>query len=203
MAILRPTEIVGKVVWLGLVADREVTLCSDPVDKVSASFDGFAGECHGGATRPSCSRVKLQYDRGTEIRNTRQVSVLSEEELTDVAAEMGIPSIAPEWTGANVILQGIPQFTMIPPASRLLFSGGVAIGVDMENGPCKYVGDEIERHHPGKGTAFPRIARERRGVTGWVEKPGEIAVGETVRLHVPPQRIYQPALKAREAEMAK
>ena len=50
----------------------------------------------------------------------------------------------------------------------------------MENGPCKFVGREIEARHPGKGDAFPRVARERRGVTAWVEKTGRIGIGESL-----------------------
>jgi len=76
-----------------------------------------------------------------------------------------------------------------------VFEGGAAIAVDMENGPCKFVGDVLEARFPGRGAAFPRVARERRGVTGWVERPGDIRIGDTARLHVPPQRLYEPALR--------
>ncbi len=62
----------------------------------------------------------------------------------------------------------------------------------MENGPCQFSAREIERAHPGKGRGFIAAARHRRGVTAWVEREGAIALGETARLHVPPQRSYPP-----------
>jgi len=200
MAILTPTDISGRVVWLGVVHDRAVTLEAEPVETLTLDWAGPVGDCHAGLTRPSCSRVKLQHPRGTEIRNTRQLSMLSAEELAAVAQAMDIPRIAPEWTGANIVFEGIPDFTQVPPGSRLVFEDGTTLAVDMENGPCRFVGEVIERHHPVKGGAFPRLAAGRRGVTGWVERPGQVAPGATARLHIPPQRIYGHAGRAQAAQ---
>ena len=195
MPILSPTAITGRIAYLGVVHDRKVTLCSDPIDAVEATFEGFPGECHGGLTRPSCSRVRSQYPvKGTEIRNVRQLSILSAEELAEVAVAMEIPAIKPEWVGANIVFEGIPNLTQIPPASRLVFENGASIAVDMENGPCKFPGEVIDGHHPGKGVRFPKAALDRRGVTGCIERPGRIALGDVARLHIPPQRIYAHAL---------
>lgn len=200
MPILMPTAIEGRVTGLYVNSNRDVTLESTSLDRVMAGYDGFAGEDHGGLTRPSCSRVKLQYKRGTEIRNTRQISILSREELEAVAAEMGLDVIEPEWVGANLILEGIPTLTQLPPSSRLIFENGASLVVDMENGPCRFAAEQIETHRPGKGMRFAKVADGRRGVTAWVEKTGEIALGESVRLHIPPQRIYEPAQKRQAAE---
>lgn len=194
MPILSPTKITGRVVWLGRVADRAAGLASEPMEAVEATWEGFPGESHGGLTRPSCSRVTAQYPKGTEIRNTRQVSIVSADELAAVAAEMGIPDIAPEWVGASLVLEGIPEFTTIPPSSRLIFASGASLVVDMENGPCRFPAEVIEGHHPGKGMGFVNAARGRRGVTAWVERPGRIARGDAVQLHIPPQRLYAPAM---------
>ncbi|MXU65321.1 MOSC domain-containing protein [Oceanomicrobium pacificus] len=194
MPIVSPTDITGTVDWLGLVADREVTLCADPVTEVEVTYAGFTGEYHGGLTRGSCSRVLAQYpERGTEIRNTRQITILSAEELADIAAAMELESVNPEWVGANLVLRGIPDLTQMPPASRLVFEGGVTITVDVENGPCQFPAQVIEKIHPGHGKRFKSAAEGRRGVTAWVEREGRITLGETVRLHVPPQRIYRHA----------
>jgi hypothetical protein len=184
------------VLWTGVVRDRAATLVAEPVAALRLGFEGAEGDCHGGLTRPSCSRVRLQYARGTEIRNARQLSIVSAEELAAVAAEMGIPAIRPEWTGANLMVEGAERFTEVPPGSRLVFEGGPSIAVDMQNGPCKFVGEVLEAQFPGRGAAFPRAARDRRGVTGWVERPGVVRAGDAARLHVPPQRLYAPALKA-------
>ena len=64
----------------------------------------------------------------------------------------------------------------------------------MENQACKYPGDVIEEDHPDIGRTFAYHARGLRGVTAWVEREGKISVGDTIDLHIPPQRIYEPAL---------
>jgi hypothetical protein len=191
--MLEPTPIAGRIVWLGVVRDRRETLCSEPLESVEAGWEGFAGECHGGLTRPSCSRVlKLYPERGTEIRNARQVTILSAEELSAIAADLGLDRLPPEWLGANLVLEGVPALTTLPPASRLVFEGGATLTVDVENGPCRFPAEVIEAHRPGHGRAFPKVARGRRGVVAWVERPGRLASGETARLFVPPQRLYAP-----------
>lgn len=179
-------------VWLGRVGEAEETIRSQAAERLVLGFEGIAGERHSGLTRASCSRVTDQYPRGTEIRNVRQITVLSREEMEVIATEMGLEVLSPEWLGANLVLEGLPDLTLVPPSSRLVFEGGAALAVDMENAPCQFPAREIEREHPGHGAAFRRAARHRRGVTAWVERPGEIALGETARLHVPPLRRYPP-----------
>lgn len=194
MPILTPTRLTGRVVWLGLVRDREAGLAADPVERVDVTFDGFAGEAHAGATRAACSRVRLQYPRGTEIRNTRQVSIVSAEDLAAIAMAMGLERLDPGWLGASMVIAGIPDFTQVPPSSRLIFANGTGLVVDMENAPCKYPAELIESLHPGHGHAFVRHAKGRRGVVAWVERPGSLALGDIAVLHCPPQRLYEPAL---------
>ncbi|MEM7270103.1 MAG: sulfurase [Pseudomonadota bacterium] len=193
MTMLTPTKVYGEIAYLGLVANGEDTLRSSAQEKLTLTWDGPVGEDHSGRTRPACVRVKRQWEKGTEIFNNRQVSVLSEEELSEIAADMDIPRIAPEWTGATMVFRGIPELTTMPPASRLIFDSGAAIICDMENGPCSFVAREIEKEHPGKGLSFPKHAVHKRGFCGWVERPGEITVGMKARLHIPPQRIWPHA----------
>lgn len=191
MPILKPTDIWGEVTWLGTTADSETDISSVGLTEVDVGWEGFAGDCHSGLTRPSCVRVRTQYaTRGTEIANARQISILSEEELAEVAGHLGVPAIKPEWVGANMIVRGIPDFTLIPPSARLMFENGTGLVIDMENAPCKYPAEKIEAAHPGHGLAFPMKARQKRGVTAWVERIGQIALGDRCRLHVPPQRLY-------------
>lgn len=190
MPILTKTDLTGEIVWLGRVADRDVTMRSDPVDALEFGFDGVVGEHHSGLTRASCARVKTQYPVGTEIRNTRQVSILSVEELAATAAAMDIPDIHPEWVGATIVVSGIPDFTQIPPSSRLIWEDGASLTVDLENAPCIFPAREIDRHHPGAGPRYKPAAKGRRGVTAWVERPGRVRLGGRFTLHIPPQRIY-------------
>lgn len=190
MPVLQSTEITGRVTWLGLVTDRNESLCSAPVDRVEATFDGLEGEYHSGLIRESCARVRTQYAVGTPIRNTRQVSLLSAEELAATGAALELDELPPEWVGTNILIEGIPDFTQLPPSSRLIFERGASLVVDMENAPCQWPAKEIERHRPGHGTGYKPAAKGRRGLTGWVEAEGMILLGDEVRLHVPPQRLY-------------
>ena len=81
--------------------DRESGLEKHEVAEVHLLFSGIVGDCHGGFTRKSDSRMLGQYARGTEVRNARQVSLLSVEELHEIAGAMGIVCVKPEWVGAG------------------------------------------------------------------------------------------------------
>jgi MOSC domain-containing protein YiiM len=190
MSILSPTKIVGRVVSTLVNPEREKTLESVPRDYVEATFAGLQGDSHAGLTRESCVRVKHQYVAGTEIRNTRQVSILSAEDLAEVASRMGLQEVNPGWVGANLLISGIPSLTLLPPSARLIFSSGASLVVDMENGPCVFPARVIDQYHPDKGKTFPKAALNRRGVTAWVEREGRISPNDEVALHLPPQRTY-------------
>lgn len=192
MPALMPTDHFGTITWLGLVSDREAALASQPVDDLTASFAGPVGEAHGGLTRPSCSRVLDQYPRGTEIRNVRQFSVLSAEELALIAAEIGLATLDPALLGVTMVITGIPDLSHLPPSSRLQGDDGATLVVDMQNRPCSLPARGIESLHPGAGKLFKPAAALRRGVTAWVEREGRFRLGERVRLHVPDQRPWQP-----------
>lgn len=190
MPALLPTDFTGMITWLGRVIDSEETLRAEPLEVAELTFSGIDGECHGGLTRPSCVRVTAQYPKGTEIRNVRQLSVLSAEELAAIAAEMGLDAIDPAWVGASMVIEGIPDFTHVPPSSRLQMPSGACITVDMENRPCVLPGREIEKDHEGFGARFKPAAKTRRGVTAWVEREGKVAVGDRVTLHIPDQPVW-------------
>lgn len=191
MPALMKTEITGRIVWLGVVANRDAALPSAARLSIMASFSGPEGEAHGGLTRPSCSRVLGQHPRGTEIRNTRQFALLSAEELAEIAAGMGLDQLDPALLGTTMVLEGIPDFTHLPPSSRLQAPGGATLVVDMENRPCTLPAKPIEARHPGRGKLFKPAAKGKRGVTAWVEREGVFSLGDTVTLHIPDQRAWQ------------
>ena len=188
--MLVKSKMSGKVEAVLVNSTLNDSLQSAPIESVNVSYAGFEGEDHGGLTRPSCVRVKHQYAIGTEIRNTRQISMLSLEELEQIAKNMGISHVLPDWVGANLVLSGIPHLTLLPPSTRLIFSGGCSMVVDMMNEPCKFPGQIIDQHFPGQGSAFPKAAQHLRGVTGWIEKTGRLTVGESVAVHLPIQPRY-------------
>lgn len=165
-------------------------LSSIQIRMVKVNYDGLEGESHSGLVRLSCERVRNQYKKGTEIRNTRQISIVSVEELDAIADTMGIPKLEPAWIGANLLVSGIPNFTKIPPSTRLIFQSGASLVVDLENSPCRYPCEIIDRYHPGSGNLFPKAAYGRRGITAWVEREGHINTGDSIKIHIPPQQIY-------------
>lgn len=191
------TGLSARIVWMGLVADRAAALEAVPVTAILARFQGPEGEAHGGLTRPSCSRVLGQYPRGTTIRNTRQFSILSAEDLAAIAADMGLESLDPALVGATVVVEGLPDFSHLPPSSRLQAPSGATLVVDMENRPCTLPARPIERRHPGKGKLFKAAAAGRRGITAWVEAEGEIRLGDALTLHIPDQPVWSQLERVR------
>jgi MOSC domain-containing protein YiiM len=192
MPALIPTSQTARVVWLGYqpVPVEKLVISSLPLAEMALTFAGFAEEVHSGLTRPSCSRVTKQHPKGTEIRNVRQLSVVSAEEMAEVARDMGLDQIDYAWVGASLVLEGIPDFTLLPPSSRLQGPDGVTLVVDMENRPCQEPAVTIDKAMPGQGKGFKRAATGKRGVTAWVEREGTLRLGDVVTLHIPDQRSW-------------
>lgn len=183
----------GTVVRLLASPDRDAGLEKHQPSELKMRFSGVDGDCHGGLTRQSDSRMLKQFKRGTEEKNARQVSILAVEELAEIALAMGIPAVRPEWVGANIVTSGIPDLTLLPPSARLQFPSGATLVVDMENLPCRYPASIIEKHHPEQLMGFVKAANHKRGVVGWIEAEGVIRAGDAITVWIPPQRIYAHA----------
>jgi hypothetical protein len=195
MPALVETEFTATIKWLGKVPDRDASLLAAAQHEMELSFAGPVGEAHAGLTRASCTRVRTQYPIGTQIRNVRQLTLVSQEELSAIALVLGLDALDPVLLGASLVLEGIPDFTHIPPSSRLIAANGTSLVVDMENQPCNLVSREIERVAAGHGRGFKQAARGKRGVTAWVEREGSLAVGDVLRLHIPSQRAWSEQLQ--------
>ncbi|MBT54213.1 MAG: sulfurase [Mameliella sp.] len=193
MPALKPTDYTATVTWLGVVTnDDRAELLAEVLAAVDLTFEGIAGSVHGGATRDSCSRVKSQYPPGTRIRNERQLSIISAEELSEIAAQMGLDRIDPARLGASMVLSGLPDFSFLPPSSRLQAPSGATLTVDMQNRPCQFPAKSIDKVAPGLGKGFKPAANGRRGVTASVAREGRVVLGDVLRLHIPDQRGWQP-----------
>lgn len=184
--------VTGKVegVYLGLDA---TDLTSTPQNAVEVTFEGFKGDRHSGITRPSDGHVS-HHPRGTLIRNFRQVSIVSVEELAEIAAAVGMDEIKAEWMGANLAISGVPSLTCLPPATRLFFPGEAVLTVEGENLPCATMAKSVQRHVPGwKGEPdqIVRAALRRRGLVAWVERPGVVRGGDQVRIGFPTEALYE------------
>ena len=191
--LLSKAPFTGAVAMLLANPDRESGLEKQEVEEVRLLFSGIEGDCHGGLTRKSDSRMIEQFKRGTEVRNSRQVSILAVDELADIAKIMNISAVKPEWVGANLVTSGIPGLSMLPPSSRLQFPSGATIVIDMENFPCRYPAEVIEKHHPEPAMGFVKAGMHKRGLVGWVEREGVVATGDAITVWLPQQRIYAHA----------
>jgi MOSC domain-containing protein YiiM len=201
MPALKPTAFAGRIVWLGHQPRpvENLVIDAEPLSEMALAFAGLASESHAGLTRPACSRVRDQHPRGTPIRNTRQLSVVSAEEMAAVAAEIGLAAIDYAWVGASVVVEGIPAFTHVPPSSRLQGPDGCTLVVDMENRPCQEPAVTIAKAGHPEGRAFKAAAAGRRGVTAWVEREGVLRLGDVLRLHIPDQPVWPHLAEARTA----
>ena len=169
-------------------------LVSTPIEAVTVTLDGFAGDRHAGPTRRADARVPF-FPRGTIIRNTRQVSLIAEEELAALAAALGVPAVDPAWLGANLVTRGLPQLTALPPGTRLFFPDKATLVVAGENEPCIQPGRVIAEHYPDVPTIAPRFVKAalgRRGLVAWVERAGTIRAGDTLMV-MPPPPTHVPA----------
>jgi hypothetical protein len=169
-----------------LIADGG-SFVSRPVPMLTLDFAGVVGDIHAGLTRRSGSREPW-YRRGTEIRNDRQLTIVSGEEIAEVAAAMNLATLEPGWIGANLLVSGVDGFTALPPGTRLFFEGGVTLLLEGENKPCRIAGASIGAHvEDGSGfdLLFPKAGRGRRGQVASVEKPGVIGAGETFKVRRP------------------
>ena len=167
-------------------------MVTTPVPEVRADLDGLVGDRHAGPTRRADGRTPF-YPRGIVIRNSRQVSLVSVEEMDTLAAALGVPLVEPAWLGANLVLRGGTRLSRVPPGTRLFFPGEATLVVSAENMPCAYPGKAIQARYPtarGLSARFPQAALGRRGLVAWVERPGTIRTGDTVRLEIPPQELY-------------
>jgi MOSC domain len=193
LSVVIKTKILGRVEQLLATANRLDGFEKQQRQSLSLMFSGPVGDCHTGETRLSDSRTLQTYKRDTVIRNVRQLTLISAEEMADVASAMQLPEMNAAWLGANVVTSGIPDLTLLPPSSRLQFPSGATIVIDMENMPCRQVASVIAKSYPEKSATFVKAATHKRGLTAWVEREGEIHLGDEIKVFIPPQRIYSHA----------
>jgi MOSC domain-containing protein YiiM len=152
---------------------------------------GIPGDRHYGPTRPAGPREPWM-PKGLPLRNDRQLSALSVEELALIAEAMGIAHTAPELVGANLVIAGIANFSRIAPGSHLAiggawggkgkFDGEVILKVEAYNRPCRGPGRKLAAAH-GRADlefAFPKAAAALRGLVLSVMTPGTIRTGDAV-----------------------
>lgn len=163
---------------------------SQRVSALDLTFEGIPGERHFGFTRPADARVPW-YPRGSALRNVRQASLVSEEELVEIAGLMGLPEVRPEWLGANIVVEGLPRLSFLPTGSRLFFAGGATLICEGYNAPCSISGTAVAAGSgQGDKFAFVNPATRRRGIVASVERPGRVTAKCEVEITVPDQWVF-------------
>ena len=191
--VMPPHKIIGKVeVVLSTAAKGRLGFQSEMVPELALDLEGIAGNRHSGWTRRADARVPY-LPRGTTIRNERQLSIVSIEDLADTARKLGVPAIDPRWVGANIVVSAIPHLSYLPRGTHLMLPGKVILIVTDQNAPCTLAGEAIAYHVPDRPEIklqFPVAAQGLRGVVATVEHGGSIAAGMMVEARVPAQWLY-------------
>lgn len=178
------------------VADTQHPFVTHPCERLALDLSGIPGDVHGGVTRKSGAREPW-LPRGTVLRNDRQLSALSADELAEVAADLGLDALPPEWIGGNLLFTGLERFSRIAPGSRLAiggswggsgrFDGGAVLRVEAYNFPCRQSGRAIAAlaGRPELEFAFVKVAAALRGLVLSVDLAGTITPGDAV-IVIPP-----------------
>lgn len=161
-------------------------------------MSGPQGDVHVGSMRPLSGHDGVfinTSDRsaGNPVFNWRTWTALSREELDQVESAMDA-LIPPGCLLENFIVSGIPEFSKLAPTTRLVFQQPHGDGfmrpilaVWEENTPCKGVGQRLEDLYgrAGMKDAFKSLAKNKRGVMGFVLAQGIVKVGDTVKVYPP------------------
>jgi hypothetical protein len=162
------------------------------VENLGFDLEGILHERHRGWTRAADGRVPY-LKRGVTMRNSRQVSIVSVEELSAVAARLGLTQCLPQWLHANMVFEGLPQLSFLPRGTKLMFEGGLVLTVEDQNPPCPKTAASLAAANPDRAdlkVRFVASANRLRGIVACVEHPGRAVVGATVTARLPEQWIY-------------
>jgi len=185
--------LVGRIV--SVHSGNNEDLSKEARESLTAEIGGFVGDKHQGFSRKAWDGE--WEPAGTLRRNERQWSGVSVEELTYISEHLALTKpLSPDTVGANLCVEGISEFSLLPKGSKLVFPSGAVLLVEEYNPPCVEMGAQIvAKHstHSGKSltpAAWVQLAAGRRGVIGVVDVPGTIKPGDEVEV-----RVYQqPAI---------
>jgi hypothetical protein len=180
-------KLTGRIVSLHLGDNDDLSKLANPT--LQAQVNGFAGDKHQGAERKTWSGEK--QPKGTVRRNERHWSGISVEELTHITERLQLTEpLSAATLGANLCLEGIPEFSLLPKGTTLEFPSGAILSVEEYNPPCIEMGAQIAAKYatqsgePLKPNSWLGPAAGRRGVVGVIDVPGEICLGDEVKVLV-------------------
>lgn len=170
-----------------ILVTHEGERISEEVSKGEITFEGLKGDCHYGLTLLTHGR-EPEYPKGTLIRNNRQITILSLEELNEIAKILDIPNVDISWLAGNLLVSGVKNLSLLPYGARFIFSNGVVLTAGGENFPCSAPAKTTQSFYPAKEgitREFVKAAMHRRGIIAWVERPGIITPEESFRIENP------------------
>jgi hypothetical protein len=177
----------GKVASLHL-GDNE-DLSKQSCTSLQAEIGGFTGDKHQGPVRKTWEGE--WQPAGTLRRNERQWSAVSVEELAYISKRLDLSeSLSSETLGANLCMEGIAEFSLLPKGTSLWFPSGAVLLVEEYNPPCGDMGEQIASKYTTRsgqlltGQSWLRPAAGRRGLVGVIDLPGEINVGDEVEVRI-------------------
>ena len=169
-----------------LFLGAEETLSKAAQRSLEFAFDGIVGDRHRGLTREAWEQTDKQPG-GTERRNERQWSAVSQEDLDQVSQVLSLAKpLSAGDVAVNLSISGIPDFSRLPRGTIFTFEGGVVLMVEEYNPPCRPMSEYISEGHetitgvPLGAADFIEAAKFSRGLVGVVEVPGVVSVGEGV-----------------------
>ena len=179
--------LMGKIVSVHMGTNEDLSKRSQ--ESITAEIGGFTGDKHQGPVRETWEGE--WQPAGTIRRNERQWSAVSVEELAYITERLDLTeSLSPTTLGANLCIESIPQFSLLPKGSLLLFPSGAVLQVEEYNPPCSEMGAQIVSKYSTRSSqpltdkTWLRPASGRRGLVGVIDVPGEIRVGDEVEIRV-------------------
>jgi hypothetical protein len=177
----------GRIVSLHMGNNEDLSKQSQ--QSLTAEIGGFAGDKHQGPMRETWQGE--WQPAGTIRRNERQWSGVSVEELAHITERLDLTEpLSPATLGANLCLEGIPEFSLLPKGTTLLFPSGAVLLVEEYNPPCSDMGAQIANKYstrsgePLTDKVWLRPASGRRGLVGVIDVAGEIRAGDEVEVRI-------------------
>ncbi len=180
----------GRVVSVHLGNNED--LRKEQRESLMAEIGGFTGDKHHGAVRKAWEG---EWEaKGSLRRNERQWSAVSVEELAHISERLAlVEPLTPSTLGANLCIDGVPEFSLLPKGTKLIFPSGAVLLVEEYNPPCVDMGAQILAKYSSHSNmlknaqSWLRPAAGRRGLVGVIDVPGEIRAGDEVEI-----RVFEP-----------
>ncbi len=179
--------LVGRIV--SVHSGNNEDLSKEARESLTAEIGGFVGDKHQGFSRKAWDGE--WEPAGTLRRNERQWSGVSVEELAYISEHLALTKpLSPDTVGANLCVEGISEFSLLPKGSKLVFPSGAVLLVEEYNPPCVEMGAQIVAKHGAPSdksltpAAWVSLAAGRRGLVGIVDVPGIIRPGDEVEVRV-------------------